>query len=113
MNCPRHEEKQTDVAFAISVFSDAMRDDYQRAILITADSDQVPLVRAIRQHFPKKTVTLAAPPARGGEARELGGTVHDRIPITAGRLRACALPRDIVDAKGKKVATRPALYDAP
>ena len=49
-----------------------MNDVYDRAILVTADGDQVPLVKAVKKHFPKKTVTLAAPPARGGEARELG-----------------------------------------
>lgn len=110
-NCQRHEEKQTDVAFAMAVFSDAMRDDYSRAILVTADSDQVPLVREIRRAFPAKVITLAAPPDRGGEARELGSVVHNRKPITVGRLRSCLLPRDVYDHRGKKVASRPALYE--
>jgi hypothetical protein len=108
--CPRHEEKQTDVAFALKVFADAMSDDFQRAILITADSDQVPLVLAVKKSFPKKHITLAAPPGRGGGARELGSVVHDRVPIKVGRLRGCLLARDVIDINGRKVATMPAVY---
>lgn len=108
--CARHEEKQTDVAFAISVFSDAALDLIDRAILITADSDQVPLVKRFRSQFPEKLVTLAAPPDRGGEARELGSAVHERTPITPGRLRSCMLPRDVRGEDGRLIATMPALY---
>jgi uncharacterized LabA/DUF88 family protein len=108
--CPRHEEKQTDVAFALAVYSDAIKGLFDRAVLITADSDQVPLVRSLRRDFPEKKITLAAPPERGGEARELGAAVHERIPITVGRLSGCRLPRTITDERGRTIATRPAIY---
>lgn len=110
--CARHEEKQTDVAIAVSLLGDGVRDDYQRAILITADSDQVPLVKQAISMFPGKIITLAAPPERGGEARELGSLLpaKERTPISSARLRACALPRNVYDAGGKLVATMPALY---
>ena len=109
-NCARHEEKQTDVAIAVAMLIDAMQDAYDRAILITADSDQVPLLRELRRSFPDKTITLAAPPERGGEARELGACASDRTPITVERLRGCRLPRNVFDASGRMVATMPALY---
>lgn len=109
-NCSRHEEKQTDVAFAIRIFQDAMAGSFDRAVLVTADSDQVPLVKALKISFPEKRITLAAPPDRGGEARELGSVVHDRTPIDVARLRGCKLPRDVKDENGKTVATMPALY---
>jgi uncharacterized LabA/DUF88 family protein len=108
--CQRYEEKQTDVAFAMSVLTDAMRGDFDRAILVTADSDQIPLVRTIRNLFPEKTVTLAAPPGRGGDARELGSIVHSRSPITEGRLRGSMLPRNVVNAEGISIATMPSHY---
>ncbi len=110
--CSRHEEKQTDVAFALTVFRDAMIDSFDRAVLVTADSDQVPMVKMVRESFPRKRLTLAAPPGRGGEARELGSIVHDRTPIEPGRLRGCKLPRDVKDGNGRTVATRPAIYEA-
>ncbi|WP_374621018.1 NYN domain-containing protein [Devosia sp.] len=113
--CARHEEKQTDVAIAVSMLSDAARDDYDRSILVTADSDQVPVVRQLLRSFPHKTITLAAPPERGGEARELGGLLpaRERTPITAGRIRGCLLPRSVVDSTGRTVATMPAAYASP
>jgi hypothetical protein len=88
-----------------------MLDKFDRAILVTADSDQIPLVRAMRKHFPKKTITLAAPPERGGEARELGDLANDRKPLTAERLRAHPLPKNVFDDGGVKVATMPAIYN--
>ena len=108
--CHRYEEKQTDVAFAMSVLADAMRGDFDRAVLVTADSDQIPLVRAIRSLFPEKAITLAAPPDRGRDARELGSIVHSRSPITEGRLRGSMLPRNVLNAEGVSVATMPSHY---
>ena len=109
-NCSRYEEKQTDVALAVAMLSDAMRNDYDRAILITADSDQIPLLKELRASFPEKPITLAAPPGRAKDARELGAIAADRKPLTVERLRACPLPRDVRDADGKSVASMPAAY---
>jgi len=108
--CPRYEEKQTDVAIATTVLADAMRGNSDRVILVTADSDQIPLVKSLKELFPKIQITLAAPPDRGGEARALGDLVDERRPITAERLRGCFLPRRITNEAGKTVAIRPALY---
>jgi uncharacterized LabA/DUF88 family protein len=108
--CTRFEEKQTDVAIATMVISDAVRNDCSRVILITADSDQIPLVEALKELCPHVLVTLAAPPERGGEARALGELVDERRPITVERLRACFLPRTVTDDTGKTIAIRPALY---
>jgi uncharacterized LabA/DUF88 family protein len=108
--CSNHEEKQTDVAIASTLLADAFEDQVDRAILITADSDQIPLVRTFRRLFPQRIVTLSAPPGRANMARELGDVVHERTPLTVGRLHAHRLPRDVLDADGNKVATMPALY---
>jgi len=63
-----------------------MHDRVDRGVLVTADSDQVPLVLAVKANFPEKRISLAAPPGPGDSARELGSVVHDRTPIHAGRL---------------------------
>jgi len=105
-----YEEKQTDVQIALRMYQDAVHGGVDRLILVTADSDQVPTVRAIRERCPYATVTLAAPPGRETAARELGSIVHHRTPISSGRLRTCLLPRDVYDSAGRKVATMPALY---
>jgi hypothetical protein len=101
---------RADVAIAVSVLLDATRGDFDRAILITADSDQIPLVKAIMNDFPNKRITLAAPPGRAGEARELGSLVHERVPITVGRIRSCIMPTVVHDDRGQVAAIRPTLY---
>lgn len=108
--CKNYEEKQTDVAIAVTLLEDAIKGRVDRAILITADSDQVPLVNTFKRLFPDKTVTLSAPPNRSQMARELGSVVDDRNPLTRGRLLAHRMPRDVFDADGNKVASMPALY---
>lgn len=108
--CKNYEEKQTDVAIAAAILADAANDRFQRAVLMTADSDQIPLVKTLREVYPDKRITLSAPPGRADRARELGAVVHDRTPLTIGRLHAHRLPRDVLDENGSKVATMPAFY---
>jgi uncharacterized LabA/DUF88 family protein len=108
--CRFDEEKQTDVSLALSVISDAYEDEYDRAILLTADSDQVPTARFLQSRFPHKRLTLVAPPNRLSQARELGDIIEDRGELHPGRMLTCCLPRDVCDSSGKRVATMPALY---
>ncbi|MBA2921082.1 NYN domain-containing protein [Sphingomonas sp. MAH-20] len=108
-HCKRFEEKQTDVAIATTLMADAIRRRVNRAILVTADSDQVPLVKWLHQLFPEIHVTLSAPPGRGQMARELGNVVDDRVPLKPGRLYAHQLPRTVLK-NGATVARMPALY---
>lgn len=59
-----HEEKQTDVKIAVHMLRDAHNDQFDMALLISGDSDQVPTVREIEQEYAPKRVTVAFPPKR-------------------------------------------------
>jgi uncharacterized LabA/DUF88 family protein len=111
--CGFHEEKQTDVAIAVKILRDAHSSSIKRAILVTADSDQIPLVRELRNSFPQLSVEIAAPPGRMREARELCKAASRFSEISPGRLRTCLLPRNVVDDRGKLVAVCPARYLPP
>lgn len=111
--CSRHEEKQTDVAIATAILRDGVGDLYDTAILVTADSDQIPAVDAFKAMFPHKRIILAAPPGHDTEARELGKMVHERKPLTEGRLRGCLLPHEVRDGRGVVRAIRPTSYLPP
>lgn len=111
--CARHEEKQTDVGIATAILRDGVNDLYDTAVLVTADSDQIPTVEAFKAMFPDKRIILAAPPGHSTEARELGKLVHDRKPLTEGRLRGCLLPHAVKDGSGKIRAIRPTSYLPP
>ena len=56
-----HEEKRTDVNIALQVLSDAMNDTFDRAILISADSDMLPVIEAVHTHAGGKEVGVMFP----------------------------------------------------
>ena len=109
----QHEEKETDVHFSLTFLEDAIDDVFDRALLISADSDHVPAVRRIRTRIPDKQVFLATPPRRYSRARELLSICHSGIEIRPGRIARCLFPRQVFDASGTLAATRPPAYDPP
>jgi uncharacterized LabA/DUF88 family protein len=107
------EEKETDVHFALTFLEDAIDGVFDRAIIVSADSDYVPAVRRVRARLPGREVFLAAPPGRFGDAHELRKVCTSAIAMTPGRLAKCLLPEQIVDATGKVLVARPPQYDPP
>ena len=63
-----HHEKMTDVNIAVELMTDAFQDRFDVALLVSADSDLVAPLKAIRQLFPKKQVAIIFPPARYSNA---------------------------------------------
>ena len=103
----QHEEKETDVHIAARIVVDACEDRYDRAVLITADSDLVPALEIVKARFPKKQLFVAAPPKRFGHARGL----KPGMELTAGRLAKCSLQDTATDAAtGRVLFTRPPSY---
>lgn len=109
----RHEEKETDVHFSLTLLEDAFDDVFDRALVISADGDHVPAVRRVRARFPGKQVFAATPPGRHGLAREMLKACNSGTPITPGRIAKCLLPEFVRDGKGNLIATRPASYAPP
>ncbi|MGH9837859.1 MAG: NYN domain-containing protein [Blastocatellia bacterium] len=69
------EEKQTDVNMALKLFQLAVQDVYDKAIIISGDTDLLPAVKAVQATFPTKSIGVVLPIGRacGGlqEARRL------------------------------------------
>ncbi|MBN1787037.1 MAG: NYN domain-containing protein [Sedimentisphaerales bacterium] len=59
-----HEEKQTDINIALKLLCDAIDDLYDKAVIISADSDLLPAIHAIRKHTPAKQVGVMLPIGR-------------------------------------------------
>lgn len=57
-------EKMSDVNISVQMLSDAFRDRFDTAFLVSADSDLTGPVKAILQEFPAKRVVVVFPPAR-------------------------------------------------
>ncbi|MEJ7830379.1 MAG: NYN domain-containing protein [Segetibacter sp.] len=61
---PYANEKMTDVNIATELLTDAFRDQYDTALLITGDSDLVPPIKAVHNNFKNKRVLVGFPPNR-------------------------------------------------
>ncbi|SHJ13398.1 Uncharacterized conserved protein, LabA/DUF88 family [Aureimonas altamirensis DSM 21988] len=109
----QHEEKETDVHFSLTLLEDAIDSVFDRAIIISADSDHVPAARRVRTRYPGKQVFCATPPGRHGHARELLKVCNSGTMITQGRLARCLLPAEVRDAGGNLIASRPNGYTPP
>jgi 6-hydroxy-3-succinoylpyridine 3-monooxygenase len=78
------EEKRTDVNIGVHMVHDAHTDACDHQVLISGDSDLVPPLRVIRDHFPDITLTVFVPAQDHHRARamELKQTAHffHRLP---------------------------------
>ena len=102
----KHEEKESDVNLAVSLVANACIDNFDIAIVITADSDLCPPIKYVRDNFPHKEVWLIAPPKRINRAKDLCNIATRNFEINSGALRAC-LMRDSFSQAGAVVAVRP------
>jgi len=61
----------TDVNIATSIIIDAFKDECDMAMLISGDSDLVPPIRSVYEHFKNKRVFIAFPPKRHNSSMAL------------------------------------------
>ncbi len=62
-----YEEKQTDVNMAIYLFKLAYWDKYDKAIIVSGDSDLIPSIKAVKKVFPEKQIGVVIPIGRRAE----------------------------------------------
>lgn len=110
--CKFWEEKQADVAIAVQMIGDAHAGKTNRIILLTADTDQIPAVKYLQAQFPEIELSLAIPPGRKNEARDLGMLFKAPVEIDSGRLEANLLPETVVVANGRPIQM-PVEYSKP
>jgi hypothetical protein len=68
------QEKMTDVNIAVELLGDAFQDVFDTALLISADSDLIAPITAIKKLFPNKRVIVACPPGRFSQNLTKGGS---------------------------------------
>jgi uncharacterized LabA/DUF88 family protein len=61
------EEKQTDVNIALRLFQLAFQDKYDKAIIISGDTDLIPAIKVVRSAFPSKQFGVIIPIGRASE----------------------------------------------
>ena len=88
-----HEEKQTDVNISVNILLWALHDRFDEIVLSTADSDILPAVKALKQEFPHKILTLLLPIGR--RSNELEGLADKVMYVKEKHLRASQFPNDV------------------
>src|SRR3990167_2531421 len=57
-----HEEKETDVNIAIHLLDLAYQNAFDKALVVSNDSDLAPAIKMVRNRFPAKHIITVAPP---------------------------------------------------
>lgn len=117
--CPRckgatigHEEKETDVNIALCMLNEAYKDTYDRAYVVSRDSDLKPAIAMVRNEFPDKEVIVVAPP-HFGHSTDLLSAASGKRKISKRQIEQCLFPEHVLDSGGNVVATRPQEYQPP
>ncbi len=107
----RREEKQTDVGLAAYALRDGFRGVYDRALIVSLDTDMIPLFKLIQVEFPQKVAVCVAPPSRPHHRslQQIAGALN---VIKESQIEKSLLAKD-VRKKGAIVARRPKEYQPP
>ncbi|KPA23376.1 6-hydroxy-3-succinoylpyridine 3-monooxygenase HspA [Shimia sp. SK013] len=100
-----HEEKETDVNIGVQLMADGLKDRFDRALVISADTDLNEAVTLTKAETAGKQIDLVAPPKRKGRNSVA------LFEVTVGRVRRSLLPPQIV--LEDKTIIRPIEYDPP
>lgn len=107
----QHEEKESDVGLGAHLVNDAHRNLYDRALILSADSDLAAAIKLVAGEFPAKEVRIVTPPGRYDSVELVRASGHAKASrIQPIHLERSLLPAVVVDAAGVTI-NRPADYD--
>jgi len=98
-----HEEKRTDVNIALKILGDAIDDLYDKALILSADSDLIPAIQAVHKYTPDKKIGVMFPIGRNNN--DLKAEADFRMKMPQKLLQACQFPEQI--KIGNKIIKRP------
>lgn len=102
------EEKQTDVNIAIKLFQTATVDSWDKAFIISGDSDLIPAIKAIKETFPTKQINVILPIGR--RAEELKQVTDFHMKIKQKHLQTCQFD-NVIKIDANNTLTRPATWN--
>jgi uncharacterized LabA/DUF88 family protein len=104
-----HEEKETDVNIALFLLDLAYQNVFDRALVISNDSDLAPAIKMTRNRFPDKRITTVVPP-NFYHSNELIKVSSDKTKIRVEQLERSLLPPVVTDASHFISISRPLEY---
>jgi uncharacterized LabA/DUF88 family protein len=94
-----YEEKQTDVNIALYLFKLAVQDKFDKAFLISGDSDLIPSIETVRSTFPEKTIFVILP--IGCRSESLKHTADSYMKMKEKHLISSLFPESITLPNGE------------
>ena len=101
--CTTHEEKRTDVNIACKILTDAINNLFDKAVIISADSDLLPVIKAVEKIAPEKEIGVMFPIGRTNY--ELRQNASFRIWMSQKLLQESQFPEQV--RIGSTVIARP------
>ncbi|MEP0814590.1 MAG: NYN domain-containing protein, partial [bacterium] len=98
-------EKMTDVNLAKELLCDLFLDRFDVALLVTADSDLLPVLELAKAEFPRKFILPVFPPARA--SKELEQEAGTKFNIGENILRQAQFPLNVQCASGRTIQRPP------
>lgn len=92
------QEKMTDVNIAVELLQDAFQDAFDTAILMSADSDLIASIEAVKKLFPQKRIIVVCPPGRFSV--NLTKAAHGYITLGHGLIEKSQFPNEVTTASG-------------
>ena len=99
------EEKRSDVNLATRLLVDAFNEDFEKAVIVTDDSDFVEPIRYVRERLGSEIV-IFNPARRERNNTDLAKAASNVYAISPEHLAASQFPHELVDATGRTI-TKP------
>jgi hypothetical protein len=106
-------EKETDINLALGVINDAYANVYDKAYILSADSDQVATMRSVRALFSDKQIATVAPPNRNFSVHIAGLANGGRIKLTKDNIANSLFEGMVASKTGGRAIVRPREYNPP
>jgi uncharacterized LabA/DUF88 family protein len=97
-----YEEKETDVSIAVSLLEDGVVGRFDTALLLSADSDLCPAVRALKRLRPQARVVAVFPPRRHSD--DLRAACDATFTLGDTKIRRAQLPPVVTASDGTAYA---------
>jgi len=106
-----YEEKRTDVNIALWMLHDAQMDLCDRMVLVSGDSDLLPAITMVKDHWPKKEIIVYVPAknASRGAALELRSVADKDKTLPLDLLKKSQFPASVPTGSGQ-MATKPSSW---
>ena len=94
-----YTEKTSDVALGVELYDSAANDEFDRAVIVSGDSDLVPAIKMVRKRFPLKQLTSFT--CTSNSAKRTRQQCHESIRFSVDQVRQFQFGSDVQLRNGK------------